>query len=200
MYWPYDPPEQVDFEAPGDRIGKVMSLRQQLASADPPAERRITEELVAMIRTETDPLVREHIVNALAGSSEPMALAVLRAGLNDAATEVRVAACKGLSRHESAESLAALAKTLREDADIDVRQAATRSLASFKGPEAIRALTIALQDRDPALQYLAVESLRKMSAVDYGNDVNAWLEYAQGGHPQPHHPTVAERLRRLSPF
>jgi hypothetical protein len=199
-YWPYDPPERVRYETPDDRVGTINSLGEQLASADPTAQRRITEQLVAMIRTETDPLVRKHIIRALAESSDPMATTVMRAGLKDDSPEVRVAVCRGLARHPSEETLTALAEALRSDTDIDVRQAATRSLASLQGPEAIRALTVALEDRDPALQLLAVQSLRQMTDVDYGNDVNAWLEYARGGHPEPQHPTVAERLRRLIPF
>jgi hypothetical protein len=39
-------------------------------------------------------------------------------------------------------------------------------------------LARALEDADPAVQYRAVASLKKVSGRDLGNDVNAWREWA----------------------
>lgn len=76
--------------------------------------------------------------------------------------------------------------------------AAARELRRFQDPLAYQALGLALQDEDPALQYRAVESLREASGKDYGNDLQAWQQFAQGQDPGPEYsPSVAERLRRL---
>ncbi|MFV2067543.1 MAG: HEAT repeat domain-containing protein, partial [Pirellulales bacterium] len=153
------------------------------------------------LRNETDPLVRERIIHTLAELNTPAAAALLRAGLNDADPDVRIACCKGVGGHRDTESLTALTEVLRHDEDIDVRLAATRTLGAFRDPAAVSAMAIALEDRDPALQYRAVQSLRQMTGLDYGNDVTRWLEIAQRGELPPHPPvSVVERLRRLSPF
>jgi len=199
-FWPFAPPERVRYETPAERIDRLETLGEQAAKADKPQQQQLTAELARHIQTENDPLVREHIIRAIARSSDPKATAVLRAGLRDEHPDVRVACCDGLVNRRDDQTLSALAEVLRSDTDLDVRQAATRCLAHFRGPGAVSALAVALQDRDPALQYLAVQSLRQMTDADYGNDVNAWLEFARGGHPRPKPPTLAERVRRMVPF
>jgi hypothetical protein len=198
--WPFAPPERVDYETPGDRIARIEALGRQVAKSDGHRRQQLTAQLAEQIRHEQDPLVREHIIRALAQSSDPAATALLRAGLTDNQPVVRIACCRALASRHDDETLSALAEVLRQDADPDVRQAATRALGHFQGPVAVSALIVALEDRDPALQYLAVESLRGMTDVDYGNDVGRWLEYARGGRPQPQPLTLSERLRRISPF
>ena len=97
--------------------------------------------------------------------------------------------------------MASLANVLRVEKDIDVRLAATEALGKIKSPEAIQALVIALDDRDPALQYVGVQSMKSITGQDYGPDVQAWRTVATGGSPAPPEtPSLAERLRRASPF
>ena len=76
--------------------------------------------------------------------------------------------------------------------------AAARGLASYRGPAAERALAIALDDKDPALQYRAMQSLREISDRDYGNNAVAWREYLRGGNPAPPEgPSIVERINDL---
>jgi hypothetical protein len=60
---------------------------------------------------------------------------------------------------------------------------------------------VALDDRDPAMQYVGVQSMKALTGKDYGGDVAAWRELAGGGSPPlPPPPSLAERLRGWSPF
>jgi HEAT repeat protein len=90
---------------------------------------------------------------------------------------------------------------LRADEDIDVRLAAADALGKIKSPEAMQALSVALEDRDPAMQYAGVQSMKSISGKDYGPDVQAWRQVAAGqSPPPPETPSLAERLRRAAPI
>ena len=199
--WPFHAEERVQYETPSQRISEIEAAGKQVVGKDQAAQDEFAKSLAGKLRNETDPLVRERIIHTLAELNTPAAAALLRAGLNDADPDVRIACCNGLGRHKDAESLTALTETLRRDEDIDVRLTATRTLGAFRDPAAVSAMAIALEDRDPALQYRAVQSLRQMTGLDYGNDATRWLEVAQRGELPAHPPvSVAERLRNLSPF
>jgi HEAT repeat protein len=114
---------------------------------------------------------------------------------------VRVACCKALGRRGENVSVESLATALRSDEDIDVRLAATEALGQIKSRESIQALAVALDDRDPAMQYVGVESMKSITGQDYGPDVQTWRQVAAGQSPPPiTPPSVAERVRRMSPF
>ena len=66
-----------------------------------------------------------------------------------------------------------------------MRLAATAALGKIKSPEAIQGLAVALEDRDPAMQYVAVEWMKSVTGKDYGPNVEAWRQVAAGGTPPP---------------
>ena len=67
--------------------------------------------------------------------------------------------------------------------DADVKLAAAQALGKINSPESIQALAVALDDRDPAMQYVGVQSLKSITGKDYGPDVQAWRQVAAGGTP-----------------
>ena len=73
-----------------------------------------------------------------------------------------------------------------------------RELGNFKGFEAPKALRPALDDRDPALQLAAMQSLQTVTGrTKYRNSAPAWREYLDGGNPTPPPgPSVAEVVRQ----
>jgi HEAT repeat protein len=137
-----------------------------------------------------------------------MAQAVLEAGLADQDEMVRVACCEEIAKRAAAgltepssSSVPSLAKALREDKDQNVRLAAAKALGSMKSPEAIQALSVALDDRDPAMQYVGVQSMKEITGKDYGPNVEVWRQVAAGqSPPEPEPQSIAERLRQASPF
>jgi HEAT repeat protein len=167
---------------------------------DSPEQRQMTDQLARQIQIEPDPLVRQAVIQSISQFRTPMAQQVLEAGLNDENPAVRVASCRALGRRAEAVSIPRLSAALREDKDIDVRLAATSALGKIKSDEAVQALAAALDDRDPALQYAGVQSIKAITGRDYGPDVEAWRQVAAGNAPPPRSRSVAERVRQMTPF
>jgi HEAT repeat protein len=184
--------------SPRERIAQLRELAARAASSDPGQRAAVAAELGRTISQEEDPLIRAEIVRALGDYPGPAADAALRPAVNDPDAEVRQAACEAWGKRGGAEAATVLAGVLGGDVNVDVRLAAARALGHVKDPQAVAALGEVLEDKDPAMQYRAVKSLRQITGEDFNNDVNRWRQYVQSGLPQPAQPvTLADRLRGL---
>jgi len=106
-----------------------------------------------------------------------------------------------LAYRAEVETVPSLANALRTDTDMDVRLAAANALGAIKSPEAIQALTVALDDRDPAMQFAGVQSMKSITGKDYGPNVETWRQVAAGQTvPEPPAPSIAERIRSATRF
>ena len=183
---------------PQERIATLRKLAQRAPGANPEKKQRVSAQLAEAIRSEEDPAIRGEIVHALGEYPSAEADSVLRAALSDPDKDVRQMACAAWAGRGDAEAATVLGGVLRSDIDTDVRLAAARALGQTKHPAAVAALGEVLEDRDPAMQYRAVKSLRKITGEDFGNDVNQWRQYVRGDLPKPPRPiSIAERLRRM---
>jgi HEAT repeat protein len=199
--WPFPERELTTYNTPSMRADALEQFAMRSTGVDSPEQRQITDQLARQMQIEPDPLVRRVVVKAIAEFRTPMAQQVLEAGLADENSMVRVACCQGLGRRGDANSVACLSNSLRTDEDIDVRLAAADALGKTNSPEAVQALIVALDDRDPALQYAGVQSMKLLTGQDYGPDVQTWRQVAAGGSPPPQPaPSLAERLKIASPF
>jgi HEAT repeat protein len=104
----------------------------------------------------------------------PLAVPIFEAALQDAEPRLRARACELLGRIADLGPMDVLIRTLGADEDTDVRLAAARSLGHYRDPQAIAALGALLDDRDPAVQYLAMQSLHQVTGGDGGHDVRRW--------------------------
>jgi HEAT repeat protein len=94
--------------------------------------------------------------------------------------------------------VAQLSELLKSDVDTDVRLAAARALGQTHDQAAVAALGAALEDRDPAMQYRAVQSLQELTGKNLGNNVERWQQYVRGEAPKTQEPTsLAERFRKM---
>jgi HEAT repeat protein len=190
-----------DVPSPAERIASLRKLAREAPRTDAEEKQRIALELAESIRTEEDPLIRTEIIRTLGEYPCGASNSVLRAALDDPDLEARVAACEAWGHRGDAEAASRLAGVLDGDLDTDVRLAAARALGRSKDPAAVAALGRALEDNDPALQYRAVLSLRKVTGEDFGNDVSRWQQYVAGQVPRPAEaPSLAERLRGMLMF
>lgn len=181
---------------PAERIAELRKLSETAASSSDEERARISQQLVAAMPNEKDPLIRIEIIRALGRYPGPGVDAILKAALGDADTHVRAAGCEAWGRRGDAVAVKLLSDILRGDVDADVRLAAARALGATKRPEAVGALGEALADADPAMQYRAVLSLKQVTGKDLGNDVNRWQQYVKGEMTEPA-PSLAERIRRM---
>jgi HEAT repeat protein len=195
--WPFrrDSSDEVPgVRAPAERIATLRKMRQKAGWAKPEEQQRLSTELAAAYEGEEDPLIRVEIVRAIGRCSTPAAASVLRSALDDSDAGVRQVACKAWGRRGGPEAAAELTRILSSDVDKDVRLTAAVALGETGDPNAVAALGEVLAERDPAMQYVAVKSLREVTGEDLGNDVSRWREYVQREAPSSSDPaSLAER-------
>jgi HEAT repeat protein len=200
-FWPFPERDRTTYNTPAMRATAVSEFGLKSTGVDSPEQRALTDQLARQIQVEPDPLVRKAVVEAIAEFRTPMAQQVLEAGLADQDEMVRIACCQALGARAEAASVPILAAALRDEKNQDVRIAAAQALGQIKSPDAIKALSVALDDRDPAMQYVGVQSMKSITGQDYGPNVQAWRQVAAGETPPPvGPPSIAERLKNASPF
>jgi len=191
--WEEDEKHGPTFYSRLERLGELRSQARSLSETD---RQRISGELTAILRDERSSPMRVEILRALSAYPSSEAMASVEVCLSDADPQVRIAACNALGSWKTPEALQALGNAVGSDTDLDVRIAAARALENFNDPAATKALSVALDDNDPALQKVAMQSLRQNTGKDYGNSVAAWREYLAGGNPAPPPPpSIASQLQ-----
>lgn len=199
--WPFPEHDRTTYHTPSMRVDAVRQFAERSTHVDSPEQQKLTDQLARQIQIEPDPLVRLAVVETIAEFRTSMAQQVLEAGLDDEDHAVRIACCQVLGSRGDAASIPKLAAVLRSDQGVDVRLAATAALGKIKSPESMPALLAALDDRDPALQYVGVQSMKSVTGKDYGPNVEAWRQVATGGTPPAEEvPSIAQRIRGMSPF
>jgi len=190
------PEELLNIKTPDDRVKELKALAKSAKKKSPEEQQRISAELANEIQHEGDPMMRRQLLRTLGEIPTPLALSVLTAGLNDGDADVRVVACQALGKRGGKEAVQELSRIVGSDTNQDVRIAAVRALGRTKDATATAALGDVLADPDPALQFRAKESLRVVSGRDYGDDVQAWRQYAKTGKADAPEISVADRVKR----
>lgn len=139
-------------------------------------------------------MIRAEIVLTLGALRTQSARQALLAAGNDPSSRVRAAVCDAWASIGDETASSELARILSSDMDQEVRFAAAKGLGKVGGPHAVPALGSVLEDRDPAMQYVAMESLKQTSGRDYGHDVRLWKQYVQGQAPVREEKSIAQRF------
>ena len=158
------------------RIARLDSLRERASSMSAAEATRHAQTLADELAAEPPAPVKVGIVRCLADLPTPRAIDSLAVALRDSDTDVRTEACRALAQIDSPRSMELLSETVAQEHDVDVRLAAVRGLGKYRDPRAIQALGNALDDRDPAVQYVAMQSLERSTGQDLGQDVRRWKE------------------------
>lgn len=196
-------PERTTYRTAEMRMDAVREFRAKSTGVDTPEQREIVNQLARQIQVEPDPLVREAIVDTIAEFRTPLAAQVLEAGLSDEDLHVRRHCCQALGKRGDPAAVPVLARAINAEQDLQVRVAAVEALGKINSPDAYTALAVAMEDRNPAMQYAGVESMKQISGKDLGNDVSTWLQYARGETPTrkaEEEISIARRIRGLTPF
>ncbi len=178
------------------RMDELRQVRAQGAQLPAAERQRLAKDIVEVLTIEKSPTMRAELVRTLAVLPGPATLVALEGAATDDDADVRAAACQALAGQQGPDAVKLLAE-LTGDADLDVRMEAARSLGRHKSPEAAQALALSLDEHDPAIQRVAMESLKSSTGKDYGMSAKTWREYLGGGNPRPPDPpSWAERLRQ----
>jgi len=180
------------------QLSEAKWVRDNAATLSAEDQTHWCGEFQHILQSHSNPVLRAACVDALARINVPQSNEPLGLAIKDGDSAVRIAACRAWGQRGGKQAVELLAATLGSDSDIDVRIAAARELRRFPEPMAYEALGLALQENDPALQYRAIESLKEASGKDYGNNLQAWQQFAEGKDPGPEYtPSIAERVRSL---
>jgi HEAT repeat protein len=181
-------------ESPIERSKKLKELAENAPKMSPAEQEKAVEDLVLQLQKEEIAHMRIRLLQTLGAFSQPAATAMLNAGLKDSDRDVRIICCETVGKHKPPDAANKLMEVLSSDTEIDVRMAAARALGEFKDDQAVvAALGTALDSNDPALQYRAVQSLRKTTGKPYDDNVNTWREYVKGNNPPE--PSIAARVK-----
>lgn len=177
------------------RLEELQNTRREAARMNEQQQAQLARRLNLSVTQDPSAVYRAEVVRTLGALTTPAAIEGLQLASQDEERVVRIAACEAWGQRQGIEALHALGAIVRSDDDLDVRIAATRELGKFKDQAAVQSLGFALDDPDPALQFRAVESLRRISNEDFGNSVPAWRQYVRGepvDRPEP--PSIVHRL------
>jgi HEAT repeat protein len=179
------------------RRAELTKLVRVMPTLPPDRQAYWAEHLRQVMEHDPSPEMRRLAIMACGSTRLPQSKQLLVEGIKDESLKVRLTTCEVLGRRDDPESLRLLADTAGSTTDLDVRNAAFAALGNHRGPIATEALRMALEDRDPATRSLAVDSLRRCTGKNYGNDPDAWLA-ALSGQDVPEQPVqIAERLKSL---
>ncbi|HTQ38699.1 MAG TPA: HEAT repeat domain-containing protein [Pirellulales bacterium] len=199
--WPFGEDQTAELKkygpVPVQRITALQERAKKIAKAKPEEQEAFAAEMARLMPNETDFNVRMAVISIMGHMNTPSANAILYAGVKDPESEIRIACCNAWGKRPSPQATHMLAETMSGDTDLDVRLAAAKALSTAGDKEAVAALGRALDDSDPALQHCAVDSLKKVTGKDLGNDVNAWRQLAQQPDPPLHATSVASRLKQI---
>ncbi len=199
--WPFPEHDHTSFNTPRVRIDTVKQFATRADGSDSTEQRQYTDQLARQIQIEPDPLVRVAIIRATGEFRTPLAYQIVEAGLHDENPQVRIACCQALGTRAESRAVPGLSSVVRDDEDKDVRLAAVEALGEIKDPSAVAAIAVALDDRDPALQFVGVQLMKAITGKNYGGDVEAWRQVAAGkSPPEPTAPSIAQRIRDAARF
>ncbi len=146
-------------------------------------QQRVAKELAEILHRDPITLLRLHAVKLLGELNCPAAIQALDEASHDRTSDIRIAAIKAWGKMPADAAIPHLQEMIGSDTNTDVRLAATRALGNFSGQKAVAAISLALDDRDPALQLRAAESLEKVTGEPLGRNISEWKKYVENVIP-----------------
>ncbi len=165
------------------RKRKMTESVDEVINAALEDQQRVAQELAEVLYRDPVLLLRIHSVKLLGKLDCPAAIKALSDASHDHTSDIRIEAIKAWGNMAPDTAITHLQSMIGSDTDVDVRLAATRALGNFSGRKAVAALSLALDDRDPALQIRATKSLQKVTGEQLGPNIGAWQQYVRSVIP-----------------
>jgi hypothetical protein len=178
--------------APREKLQNWQKLVKSATS--PSAKSNVARQLEEAFLKEDDPQLRAELLRLMGQLNLPPSDTLVERAKSDEEPSVRIQLCHLLAKSPSGSAVSVLSELALNDRDQDVRQAAIKALGRLHDPRANQVLAQLLRNRDPAIQYLAVQSLKQTTGKDFGMDLKQWEAYVYGGTPAGEsQPALAEK-------
>ncbi len=169
-----------------DRIAELELLRAKIPSMESGQQELWAQRLEKIVQEDKSPEMRARSVMAMALLPSEAAERALNSASADDVEKVRIMTCKAWKLRGGPAARDMLLSLAQADESPSVRQAAIDGLSVFDEAEVRSTLTTLLDDRSPAIQYQAAQSLKSMTGRDYGGDFDSWKRYMAGQDvPEP---------------
>lgn len=173
------------------RKAEMTKAVASVSGAAVESQQQVANQLSEIILRDPILLLRLHALKLISMLDCPKTSETLNIATSDPSSDIRIAAVKALQQFPNSESVYQLQEVIANDSDDDVRLAATRVLGNMPGQNSVRALGVALNDRNPALQITATESLMRVTGQpSIGRNVVAWQDYVKQVAPAIESPTL----------
>jgi HEAT repeat protein len=180
-------------ETPAEYTEKLIAWAEEAPKTPPEEQEKRALEMAERLGKEDDALIRARIIRTLAVYNTTTSTAMLTAAVKDRDEDVRIACCEAWGKRKGPDATRILTELLGSDTNLDVRLAASRALGETADPSCVSVLGPLLDNSDPAVQYCAVRSLKKITGKEYGDDIATWREYVKGSNPPEQ--SLASRLK-----
>lgn len=175
------------------RCAEFDTLQAQMSSLPPEEQEKWANILTEMMDTETSPELRRRSVECLAMIPGAIADEGITKASEDRVEKVRISACTAWQKRSSETAKKMLTQIAVSDQSPSVRIAALESLGATAGGVAKEAFEMALEDDNPAIQFQAAQSLKRITGEDFGGDIEAWQNYLANSSGFPEQPKVADQ-------
>ncbi|MFG0261748.1 MAG: HEAT repeat domain-containing protein [Novipirellula sp. JB048] len=158
-----------------ERRKQLTQLAKSIGYYPPDRQEYWADHLQQILENDDSAEMRRIAVLASGKIKSSRRLALIEQGLDDDSVKVRMEACRALGRVDDEQAARLLAAMVGKESNRDVRHAAIESLAQHDNAVAVNSLRLALSDRNPATQDLTLQSLRRVTGKDFGNDPEIWV-------------------------
>lgn len=165
------------------RLKELNQFESQWSSLGPTEQTEWSERLAEIVENDASPELRIRAIRGLSQIDSAKAITALNVASRDDVEKVRLAACQAWQTKGGDSARDMLLSLASKDESTNVRQAAVDGLAQFQDPQVMQSLGKLLEDKSPAVVYMAAQSLEKMTGEDFGGDVKGWQDYLAARQP-----------------
>jgi hypothetical protein len=183
-----------------ERIEELRLLKQQLAAMPEDEQSKWLVHLDAIVKHDPSPEMRREAVLALGSVQSQQSESIIQSAASDSSAKVRMAVCQSIARQSEKAAYPILQKMLKDEDEDGVQKEAVLALGNFDSTESRGMLTAVLQEKSPAMQYVATQALAKSTGMHYGGDVAKWKSYLAGELTEDEVPSLAERAAEWIKF
>ena len=144
--------------------------------------------------------MRREILRAAIAIPSADVLPILQSAVDDDDISIRRMAYKEWGKRPGQIAMPVLLKGARSESEKDVRIVIIRALGRFENQQVYDTVTEALNDRDPAVQLAATDSMKELTGLDYGDTPEPWIAHVENRPVELSEKKTASWLDLINPL